>query len=140
MKLGITNDHPGVGLKNALKAAFPDVDWVDVGTQNADESVDYPDYGYKLAELIENGSVERGVAVCGSGIGICIAVNRSRAVRGGVAHNVTDARLMREHNDANVICFGARFMTEAAAIECLKTFLSTEFEGGRHVKRVEKLS
>lgn len=139
MKLGIANDHGAVGLKNALKAAFPDIEWVDVGAEDPEVSVDYPDFGYALGDLIEKGVVSKGVALCGSGVGIMIAANRNRAVRAFVCNEPYTARLAREHNDANVIAFGGRLVGEKMAIECLRVFLATEFEGGRHTKRVEKL-
>ena len=140
MKLAITNDHGAVDLKNTLKAAFPDIEWVDVGTQAPTPSVDYPDYGYLMAQLIERGEVEMGVGLCGSGVGISIALNRSKAVRAVLCNDPIVARLSREHNDANVICLGGRLTTPLVAIECLKVFLSTAFEGGRHQNRVEKLT
>lgn len=139
MKLGITNDHGGFELKLALKEAFPDVEWVDVGATSG-ESVDYPDYGYLLSQLIERGEIDMGVGLCGSGVGISIALNRSKAVRAVLCADPIVARLSRQHNDANVICFGGRLTTPMVAIECLKLFLSTDFEGGRHQNRVEKLT
>lgn len=139
MKIGIANDHGAVALKNALKDAFPNVEWVDVGAEDPEVSVDYPDFGYALGELIAKGIVQKGVALCGSGIGIMIAANRNRSVRAFVCNEPLSARLAREHNDANVICFGGRMIGSAMAIECLRTFLASEFEGGRHTKRVEKL-
>lgn len=140
MKLAISNDHAAVDLKNALKAAHPEIEWVDVGAQAVTPSVDYPDYGYLLAQLIERGEVDRGVALCGSGVGISIALNRSKAVRAVLCNDPITARLSREHNDANVIVFGGRLVTPMVALECLNVFLSTSFEGGRHQNRVEKLT
>ncbi len=140
MKIGIANDHGAVALKNALKAAFPQVEWVDVGAEDPDVSVDYPDFGNALAQLIEKGVVQKGVVLCGSGVGITIAANRNRAVRAFVCNEPYTAQLARQHNDANVIGFGGRLIGPQMAIECLRVFLSTEFEGGRHTKRVEKLS
>lgn len=139
MKLAITNDHGGVALKKALLEAFPDIEWEDIGVQNPDVSVDYPDCAYKLAERIESGEIEKAVAVCGSGIGISMALNRSKKVRAAVVNEPVSAKLTRIDNDANVICFGARLIGPLMAIECLKVFLGTEFGGGRHGPRVEKL-
>lgn len=139
MKLGITNDHGAIELKRALMDAFPDVEWVDVGPNDLNVSVDYPDYGYKLSDLIERGEVTQGVALCGSGVGISIALNRSKSVRAVLCSEPLTAKLSREHNDANVIVFGGRLIGSVMAIECLKTFLNTDFAGGRHAKRVEKL-
>lgn len=139
MKLAISNDHAAVDMKNAIKAAFPDIEWIDIGATDPNVSVDYPDFGYKLGKMIEAGEVERGVALCGSGIGISIALNRISAVRAALVTTVEAATLSRQHNDANVIVFGARLIDTAVAIDCVKAFLATEFEGGRHQKRVEKL-
>jgi ribose 5-phosphate isomerase B len=139
--IAIACDHGGVDLKDILKADLiaAGFDVLDFGTDST-ESVDYPDFGYKMADAIDNNNVERGVLICGSGIGISMAANRYPAVRAATVHDVTSARLSREHNDANVICFGARLIGSELARECLKMFLDTRFEGGRHIQRVEKLS
>ena len=110
----------------------------DLGPQSG-ESVDYPDYGYKLAEQIANGSAERGVALCGSGIGISSAVNRSPACRCALVSEPLSAALSREHNDANVIAMGARLIGPDMAKACLTAFLATGFGGDRHARRVGKL-
>jgi len=136
--VAIACDHGGVGLKNILKSKI-DVQWVDLGTDSSD-SVDYPDYGYALAQAIEKGEADYGVAICGSGIGIAMAANRFRAVRGAVCTDTTMARLAREHNNANIVCLGARLTGDVLAQEIVETFLNTEFEGGRHMARVEKLT
>lgn len=138
-KILIACDHGGFDLKQAIKAKFSDYEWIDLGT-NSTESVDYPDYGSKLAVAIEKGEADTGIAICGSGIGISIAVNRNKTVRGALCTNVTMARLTRQHNNANVLCLGARITGAEAAMDIVKTFLSTEFEGGRHEARVNKLS
>jgi ribose 5-phosphate isomerase B len=104
------------------------------------ESVDYPDYGYKLAEAIASGEADKGIALCGSGIGISIAVNRHPAARAARVSEPLSARLAREHNDANVIAMGARLFGIEMAKECVEVFLATPFGGDRHVRRVEKLS
>jgi ribose 5-phosphate isomerase B len=111
----------------------------DLGTTGA-SSVDYPDYGYKLADAIASGAVERGVALCGSGVGISIAVNRNPAARCALVSEPLSARLAREHNDANVLALGARLVGAEMAKACLEAFLSTPFAGDRHVRRVDKLS
>ena len=113
-------------------------DVLDLGTLN-EERVDYPDYGFKMGEAIRDGKVTRGIAVCGSGIGIAIAVNRFKEARCALVHDVTTARLSRSHNDANVLALGARLIGPDLAIECVNAFLNTAFEGGRHAGRVEKL-
>lgn len=138
-KIAIASDHAGFALKTALKESFPEMDWHDLGT-NSEESVDYPDYGTKMATCIAKGEVEKGVLVCGSGVGISIAANRNPAVRCVLCSDETTARLSRQHNDANVIAFGGRLIGIETAKACLKAFLSTPFEGGRHAGRVEKLS
>jgi ribose 5-phosphate isomerase B len=114
-------------------------DVVDLGPDGADP-VDYPDYGYRLAAAIESGRATRGVAICGSGIGISIAVNRNPAARAALVSEPLSARLAREHNDANVIAMGARLIGITMAKECVDVFLATPFGGDRHLHRVQKLS
>ena len=140
-KIAIACDHGGVELKSTLIEELKNkgFDVLDLGCDGS-QSVDYPDFAYKLAESIKNKTVERGVVVCGSGIGISIAVNRFPEVRCALVHDVTGARLCREHNNANVIALGDRTTGAVTAIDILNTFLNTEFEGGRHARRVEKLS
>ena len=140
-KLAIASDHAGFPLKEYLKTHFKaePIEWIDLGTYSAD-SVDYPDYGKKIAELVGRGEVERGVAICGSGIGISIACNRNPKIRAALCTNSTMARLTRLHNNANILCLGERLTGTEVALDILKTFLETEFEGGRHAARVDKLS
>lgn len=140
MRIAFASDHAAIDLKAAL------ADWArDAGHEVTDlgpmdtTSVDYPDYGYALARHIAEGKAERGVALCGSGIGISIAVNRNPACRCALVSDNLSARLSREHNDANVIAFGARLIGIDLAKDCLAAFLSTDFGGGRHARRVEKL-
>jgi len=137
----IASDHPGFPLKSVLKQDLADLGYgvLDLGTDGP-QSVDYPDFAYALAAAIKQGKANRGVLVCGSGIGISIAANRHPAIRAAVVHDALGARMTRLHNDANVICFGARMIGQDVARDCLNVFLETEFEGGRHVRRVEKLS
>ena len=141
MRIAIASDHAALALKSALaeylRAAGHDVD--DLGPYD-EASVDYPDYGYRLANAIADGSAERGVALCGSGIGISIAVNRNPAARAALVSEPLSARLSREHNDANVIALGARLIGIEMAKACIDAFLSTEFGGDRHQRRVDKLS
>ena len=139
--IAVASDHAGFDLKELLKRDLQQAghDVLDLGT-NSTESVDYPDFGKAMAEAIGSGKVGRGVLVCGTGIGISIAANRSPKVRAALVHDVTSARLSREHNDANVVAFGARLIGVEAAREALKIFLATPFEGGRHAGRVAKLS
>ena len=139
--IAVASDHAGFDLKEVLKrdlkAAGHDV--LDLGT-NSTASVDYPDFGQAMGEAIASGKAERGVLVCGSGIGISIAANRNPKVRAALAHDIVSARLSREHNDANVVAFGQRLIDVEIAREALKVFLATPFEGGRHAGRVAKLS
>jgi ribose 5-phosphate isomerase B len=141
MRIAIASDHAALALKSALaeylRAAGHDV--ADLGPHD-EASVDYPDYGYRLASAIADGSAERGVALCGSGIGISIAVNRNPAARAALVSEPLSARLSREHNDANVIVMGARLIGIEMAKACIDAFLSTEFGGDRHQRRVDKLS
>ena len=140
-RFAIASDHAGVSLKATLRAELEATGHqvVDLGPEG-DGSVDYPDYAQALARAIESGDADRGVLICGSGIGMSIAVNRSRAVRGALCHDAEEARLARAHNDANVLALGARRVSEETARRCLQAFLDTEFEGGRHQARVAKLS
>ena len=140
-RIAIASDHAAIEMKAALaehlRAAGHEV--VDLGPATA-ESVDYPDYGYKLADAIASGQADKGVALCGSGIGISISVNRHRACRCALVSDGLAARLAREHNDANVIAMGARLIGIEMAKHCLDQFLGTPFGGDRHQRRVDKLS
>lgn len=141
MRIAIASDHAALALKTALvehlRGNGHDVS--DLGPFD-ESSVDYPDYGYKLAEAIASGEAARGVALCGSGIGISIAVNRNPAARAALVSEPLSAKLAREHNDANVIAMGARLIGIEMAKACVDAFLSTEFGGDRHQRRVDKLS
>ena len=141
MKIAIASDHAALEMKADL------VQWLgEQGHEVADlgpygpESVDYPDYGYKLGEVIASGAAERGIALCGSGIGIAIAANRNPKVRCAQVSEPLSAKLCRSHNDANAIAMGARLIGPEMARACVTAFLTTEFEGGRHAHRVDKLS
>lgn len=138
--IAIASDHAGFQLKSQVAAHLKKLglEVVDLGPVNEDR-VDYPDFGFKLAEAIRDGQAPRGIAVCGSGIGISIALNRYKEVRAALCHDVTSAKLARLHNDANVLALGARLIGAEVALECVDAFLKTEFEGGRHAGRVEKL-
>jgi ribose 5-phosphate isomerase B len=141
MRIAIASDHAAVGLKADLVAWLGEEghDVADLGTEGVD-SVDYPDYGYKLAEEIAAGRADFGVALCGSGIGISIAANRHPACRAALVSEPLSATLARQHNDANVIAMGARLIGIEMAKACIETFLATPFAGDRHLRRVEKLS
>jgi ribose 5-phosphate isomerase B len=141
MRIAIASDHAALDLKAALVAHLEGAGHQvrDLGPYDA-ASVDYPDYGYALAEEIAGGRADRGVALCGSGIGISIAVNRHPACRCARIDEPLSARLAREHNDANVIAMGARLIGIDMAKACLDAFLATNFAGDRHVNRVDKLT
>lgn len=141
MRIAIASDHAALELKAVLVAYLRDGghDVTDLGPHDG-TSVDYPDYGYKLASAIADGDAERGVALCGSGIGISIAVNRNPACRCALVSEPLSAKLSRDHNDANVIAMGARLTGVDMAKACLDAFLSTPFGGDRHVRRVQKLT
>ncbi|MXO85208.1 ribose 5-phosphate isomerase B [Altererythrobacter aurantiacus] len=141
MRIAIASDHAAVGLKAELR------EWlIDAGHEVADlgpdagESVDYPDYGYKLADVVADGTVERGIALCGSGIGISMSMNRHPAIRCALVSEPLSAKLAREHNDANCLALGARLTGIDMAKACVSAFLEEEFAGGRHQRRVDKLS
>ena len=139
--IAVAADHAGFDLKEILKRDLQEAGYavIDLGT-NSTASVDYPDFGKALADAVASGKAERGVLVCGTGIGISIAANRNPKIRAALAHDVTSAKLSREHNDANVVAFGARLIGTEVARAALKAFLDTEWAGGRHASRVEKLS
>lgn len=139
--IAVASDHAGFDLKEILKRDLQEVGLavLDLGTHST-ASVDYPDFGRAVADAVASGRADKGVLVCGTGIGISIAANRNPKVRAAVVHDVTSARLSRQHNDANVVAFGARLTGTEVAREALKVFLNTEFEGGRHAGRVAKLS
>ncbi len=140
IKLAIASDHAGFALKEHIKKNFKavPVEWVDLGT-NSTDSVDYPDFGKKIADAVAKGEFEKGVAICGSGIGISIACNRNPKIRAALCSDSTMARLSRLHNNANILCMGERLTGTEVALDVVKAFLETEFEGGRHTTRVDKL-
>lgn len=141
MKIAIASDHAAFDLKAELREYLISLghEVADLGPDTADR-VDYPDFGYKLAQVVADGTAQYGVALCGSGIGISMAVNRNPAVRCALVSEPLSAALSREHNDANCIALGARLTGIDMAKACLDAFLATPFGGGRHGPRVEKLS
>ena len=141
MRIAIASDHAAIDLKSELREWLIEQghEVADLGPESTD-SVDYPDFGYKLAAVVADGTAERGVALCGSGIGISISVNRNPAVRCALVSEPLSAALAREHNDANCIAMGARLTGSDMAKACLEAFLTTDFGGGRHQRRVDKLS
>ena len=140
-RVAVAADHGGYELKVALVGELGGMgyDVLDFGTDGRD-SVDYPDFARAVASAVAEGRAARGVLVCGSGIGMSIAANRNPAIRAALCHDGLTARLARQHNDANVLVLGGRLMGSALAKDCLKIFLSTAFEGGRHARRIAKLS
>ena len=141
MRIAIASDHAAIDLKTELREWLIEQghEVADLGPDTGD-SVDYPDFGYKLANVLADGTAERGVALCGSGIGISMSVNRNPSVRCALVSEPLSAALSREHNDANCIAMGARLTGSDMAKACLTAFLETEFAGGRHQRRVDKLS
>ncbi len=141
MRIALASDHAGFALKRELAAWLGELGYevTDLGT-NGTESVDYPEFGDKLANAVATGSAERGIAVCGSGIGIAIAVNRNPKCRCARVDEPVSAALAREHNDANVLALGGRLIGSDMAKACVAAFLGTDFAGGRHQRRVDQLS
>jgi ribose 5-phosphate isomerase B len=141
MRIAIAADHAAFALKGTLAAWLREEghDVLDLGTDSPD-SVDYPDYGYRLARAIAEGAADRGVALCGSGIGISIAVNRHPGARCALVSEILSAQLSRQHNDANIIAMGARLIGIEQAKACISAFLATPFAGDRHQRRIDKLS
>jgi len=141
MKIAIGSDHAGFELKSALLAWLHQAghEVIDVGTDSLD-SCDYPVFGAAVGRAVASGSADLGVAVCGSGEGICMAANKIPGVRAGVIRDEQDAEMTRRHNDANVACFGERVTDEATALAAVAVFLATPFEGGRHADRVQQLA
>lgn len=139
--IAIASDHAGFPLKSELAAMLREagLEVLDLGTDGP-QSVDYPDFAYEMARALKDGRASRGVLVCGTGLGISIAANRYPWVRAALCHDVTTARLSREHNDANVIALGGRLLGIELARECVEAFLATEFGGDRHARRVGKLT
>ncbi|NLK66771.1 MAG: ribose 5-phosphate isomerase B [Campylobacteraceae bacterium] len=139
-KIFIAGDHSSVEIKGACKEFLETLGFevVDLGT-NSETSVDYPDFAYKLAKEVKKDSEFYGVLICGTGIGISIAANRDKDIICGLCHDENTAKLTREHNNANVLAFGARVVSVEMAKKMCEAFFSTEFEGGRHQRRVDKL-
>ena len=140
MSIGVASDHAGYELKTKVIKYLKSKGCVvhDFGTDSA-ESVDYPDYAHKLASAVESGSCQFGIAICGSGNGVNMTVNHHRKVRGALCWTPEIAALARQHNNANIISLPARFIEASIALQMVDVFLSTDFEGGRHQRRVEKI-
>ena len=140
-RLVMGSDHAGLALKDFLHANLADAGYqiTDVGTHSP-ESVDYPDYAAKVATSLHPESGEVGILVCGTGIGVCIAANKFPGIRAALIYSEETARLARQHNDANVICLGGRVVPPNEALQWVRIFLESQFEGGRHQRRVDKIS
>lgn len=142
MKIVLGADHAGYNLKEELKSILQQegAEFLDVGTLNGEESVDYPDYAEAVARKVASGGFDRGVIVCGTGIGVAIAANKVKGIRAANCDNPVSARFSREHNDANVLTMGSRIIGSEVAKEILCVWLKAQFEGGRHAGRVDKIS
>ncbi len=142
VKISIACDHAGFDLKSQITTYLEENNYEvqDLGCDSSQESVDYPDFAQKVAQKIAKKEADFGVLICGSGIGISIAANRFKEVRAALCVNEEMAKLSRLHNDANVICFGARLISKDLALKALQIFFTTKFEGGRHENRIRKMS
>jgi ribose 5-phosphate isomerase B len=140
VKIALGSDHAGFSCKEAVKEYLKENSGslVDVGTYNED-SVDYPDFAHQVANRVSDNSADAGILLCGSGNGVAIAANKHRNVRAALCWNPEIAKLARLHNDANILCIPARYVSVEEAMEIIKAFLETDFEGGRHSRRVEKI-
>lgn len=138
MKIAIAADHGGFELKEALKQHYSNLNFLDLGTYSAD-SVDYPDYARKVVQAILSDQTDLGILICGTGIGISIAANRYKGIRAALLYSTEVARLAKAHNNANILVFGGRTMAVDDVIKRIDTFMQTEYEGGRHQRRLDKL-
>jgi len=141
LSIAIASDHGGYELKREVIKYFDknNISYTDLGTYSA-ESVDYPDIAIACAEAVARGEYEKGIIICGTGIGVCIAANKVKGIRAALCHDTFSARMSRQHNDANILTMGGRVIGPGLAIEIVKTWLASEFEGERHARRVNKIS
>lgn len=141
MKIAISSDHGGNNLRKEIMALLDElkISYEDFGPKNND-SVDYPDYARPVAERVASGEFDRGILICGTGIGISIAANKFKGIRCALVHDVFSAKATRCHNDSNVLAMGERVIGAGLAREIVTAWLNTDFEGGRHVRRVEKIA
>ncbi len=142
MRIAVGSDHAGYALKTLLAdhLAAAGHEILDLGTDSGDVAVDYPGYGHAVGEAVADGRAERGMCVCGTGIGIGIAANKVPGIRAAVVHDATTAALARRHNDANVVCLGERTTGPAEAVDAVDAFFATGFDGGRHQRRVDQIA
>ncbi|MTI66369.1 MAG: ribose 5-phosphate isomerase B [Firmicutes bacterium] len=141
MKIAIGSDHGGLELKENIRKYLKEegIDFLDLGT-DSDESVDYPEFGYKVSKAVKDGECDLGIVCCGTGIGISISANKVKGVRCALCSDCYSARMAREHNNANVLALGGRVVGKDLAIEIVDTFLKGKFQGGRHERRVNKIT
>ncbi len=141
MKIAIGCDHAGVVMKNEITTMLDDlnIEWLDFGTKD-EESVDYPDFGEKVSNAVSDGSVERGILVCGTGIGMSIVANKFPGVRAALCNEDYSAKMSRLHNDSNMLVLPGRVIDISTARDIVKTWFSTDFEGGRHQRRLDKIT
>lgn len=141
MKVIISGDHAGMTLRNEVKSVLDELgyEYEDAGA-DCTTSVDYPDYGIPAAQRVASGEFDRGIFICGTGIGISISANKVKGIRCALVHDVFSAKATREHNDSNILAMGERVIGPGLAREIVKTWLTTEFEGGRHLNRINKIS
>ena len=141
MKIAVASDHRGVSVRTRIIEIIRGMghEGVDFGA-NGEESVDYPDYASQVASAVSTGSAERGILICGTGIGMCIVANKYDGVRASPVHDDITAAISRQHNDLNVLCLSADLISDQALDRIIETWLKTEFEGGRHARRLEKVS
>jgi ribose 5-phosphate isomerase B len=139
-KIFISSDHAGYKLKQEIKKKFKNkFDFFDLGTDNSEVSVNYPDYAHKLCKKVSNNNKNIGILVCGSGIGMSMAANRHKKIRAAVCYSVKNTKLSRLHNNANIITLGSRLTKKDIAFKCVEAFVNTKFEGGRHKKRIKNI-
>lgn len=141
MKVIISGDHAGMTLRNEVKSVLEELgyEYEDIGA-DCTASVDYPDYAFPAAERVANGEFDRGIVICGTGIGVSIAANKVKGIRCALVHDVYSAKATRQHNDSNMLAMGERVIGPSLAREIVKTWLTTEFEGDRHQRRINKIS
>ena len=138
MKVAIGCDHGGLDLKDTVKSVLIELGHeIDDQGCNSSESVDYPNFANAVSLLVKDGKCERGILICGTGIGMSMAANRITGIRAALCHEMFSARMSREHNDANILCLGARVIGQGLAAEIVRTWMTTDFAGGRHQRRIE---
>ena len=138
MKIALASDHAGYELKEVIKEYLSKYEVIDFGTHST-KSMDYPDTGFKAAEAVARGECERGILICGSGLGMSIVANKVKGIRAALCNSDELARLSRQHNDANILVLQGRFISKKQAGNIIKTWFSTEFDGGRHINRINKI-